>query len=183
MKTFLLALGLAIVIGLGAVWLCATTSPQPVNGGTKAAGRAVTFTTVDNGQYGQLLTDKTYSGHFVRTDDPTLSYLIISDIVAWRSFWFANQGHSSQPTDPPQVNFSKDTIVAVILGPSGGASTVRVTNVLDYQTYIQVSLDHVVDEHQSASLSVITHPYQIISIPNTAKPISLAIRRVSSKGE
>jgi hypothetical protein len=184
MKALLLTLGLAIIVGLGAVWLYAaplhrTSSPTPAVA-PRQTGRPVPFTTLDKGQYSRLLSVLPSSSDLVlRTDDPAVFYLIISDRSTWQHIWSTNQGLAHN--DLPEINFTNNTIVVIILGPSGGAAGVNITAVSAYPDHIELSLDHIIDEHASPSLAVITHPYQIVSLPKLDKPLSLVVRRLSSK--
>ena len=184
MKTSLLALGFTVLLGLGAVWLFATVSPQNASTAPTSAqrqtGKQVAFMTLDKGQYSQLLSVLPSSSDLIwSTDDPAVSYLIISDHSKWQDIWSANQGRAHK--DFPEIDFSNNTVVVVILGPSGGAGGVKITAVSAYPDHTQLSLDHMIDEHASPSLAIITHPYQIISLPKLNKPLVLVVRRLPSK--
>jgi hypothetical protein len=170
----------AFLLLAGPVWLLAQ----------RQAGRPVPFTTPDKGQYSQfsqLLCGMPSSSDLpLRTHDRAGFSLAISDISdrrVWQQIRSANQRHSYVAhNDPPQINFSNSIIVAIILGPSGGASEVNITAVSGYPDHMGLSLDRSMDEHTSPSLAIISHPYQIVSLPKLDKPLSTKVRHLSSKG-
>ncbi len=108
---------------------------------------------------------------------PGEEHLVINDQQTWLSTLtqvFCSGANYCPPA--PQIDFANHTVLAVFQGmkPSGGYG-LNITQVEDTDSQVVVT---VVERVPGALCYVtlgITHPYQIVQIPKTQKPVDFAI--------
>ncbi len=93
--------------------------------------------------------------------------LVFSDQNAWETHYKA--AHSN---NVPQVDFTKETVLAVYMGtkPTNGYS-VEIKEVRNFPPLLEVLVQTSGPQKGKMYLQVITHPYHIVKIEKTSKPI------------
>jgi len=96
----------------------------------------------------------------------------VSDSGLWRDLWFAMTANRIEPPDPPEVDFSRETVVVLILGerPTGGYA-VTIAAVVERRDEVEVVIDVITPEADAIVTQALTTPYYVAAIPVAAKPV------------
>lgn len=90
----------------------------------------------------------------------------ITNESAWVEFWAVHGSKQSPPPERPAVDFSKERVVAVLLGEKpNGCWAVRTGNVTTQAQHTAVEVITYAAGPEMACASVVTTPFDIIAIP------------------
>lgn len=115
------------------------------------------FETIDKGSY---------SGHQTRKD-----YFIRND-VSWKGLWEITFGIYTPKHESPEINFSKDMVIAVYMGmQTTGGYGIEIKKILENKK----SIDVLVEEHSPKPgfmyTQALTRPYHIVKTDMSKKKV------------
>jgi hypothetical protein len=115
------------------------------------------------------LADGAYSG----IASPT--QVVLRNAAEWETFWQQHTGNVTPPPAPPQVDFSRETVIAVVLGtrPTGGYA-VRIVAVDPPAAPGEALVVRVEDSSPPPGTIVtqaLTSPFHIVTIPRWDGPV------------
>lgn len=91
---------------------------------------------------------------------------VIDDPEEWAEFWEVHTQDQMPGEDRPEVDFSSERVVAVLLGERpNGCHHVRITNVTQEEGRTGVTLTQYVPTPGAVCTDVIVHPYHFIAVP------------------
>jgi len=101
---------------------------------------------------------------------------VIKDEATWAATWDSIVANQLEPEPIPQVDFNQYILLAHFMGqrPTSGYE-VEFTDVLEEDNNISATVREVSPGSNCTVSQVITAPYDVIVIPKTYKPISVAI--------
>lgn len=90
---------------------------------------------------------------------------VVTDNASWQKFWREHTKISSEPPEPPAVNFTDRFVAAVFLGmrPSGGYG-VNVTGVVIEDGRYRVHYEEIAPGGGCAAPAVVTHPHVFMEL-------------------
>jgi hypothetical protein len=98
----------------------------------------------------------------VEVKQPSLFY--IDEPGAWVSLWKQHQS-IRQPQQPIRtVDFESHAVVMVVLGPSGGGTSVEINGVRLEESRLLVSASRLIPAVGCKVIAVVTRPYHIVEI-------------------
>lgn len=103
---------------------------------------------------------------------------VVTDNTSWQEFWREHTRISSEPPEPPAVNFTDRFVAAVFLGmrPSGGYG-VNVTRVVVEDDRFRIHYEEIAPGRGCAAAAVVTHPHAILELvrrPDVGTDVELA---------
>ncbi len=109
------------------------------------------------------------SGHNDYSDQ---KMYVIKNNSEWISLWGIVYSTLIPQPDIPTINFENEMIIAVFQGnlPSGGYN-IRITQILEKENYIEVSVKETIPPEGSTTIAVITSPYHIVKTERTDKEV------------
>lgn len=100
------------------------------------------------------------------------SQMVIDNSEQWINFWQQHTSNAEPPPPVPQVDFSRDSIVAVFAGekPTGGYSIEILSaetsgSQIQERSVIAITVQHCQPEPGDFVTEALTYPYHIIRIP------------------
>lgn len=107
--------------------------------------------------------EKGWHSNYTKQDN-----LVFNDQNTWETHYKA--AHSD---NVPQVDFTKETVLAVYMGTRPNNSySVKIKEVENFPPSIDVLIQTSGPQKGKMYLQVITHPYHIVKIEKTSKPIN-----------
>lgn len=97
--------------------------------------------------------------------------LVITDEAKWSAFWDEHRGYvlggpDAAPAQAPEVDFSKERVVAAMLGERGNAChAIRASNATSDGRVTTIEITSYGPEPGMACASVVTHPFHIVALP------------------
>lgn len=90
---------------------------------------------------------------------------VVTDSASWQEFWHEHTRISSEPPEPPAVNFTDRFVAAVFLGmrPSGGYG-INVTGVVVEDGRYRIHYEEIAPGRGCATPAVVTHPHAILEL-------------------
>lgn len=133
-------------------------------GGNDAPGRTTVlpFRVLDEGPY---------------SDFQQETQQIITNESEWTALWQSLKSDFVLPGSPlpptPAIDFTRQTVIAVFMGYQVSQSIISVSNIEEKTDEVVVN---VLEEPNSGTGGIITHPYQVIAIPRTDKLIRFQVQ-------
>jgi len=147
MRKSILTLVLTVLIG-------GCNNPPP------ATSHDVRFRVLDEGQTSGLTQQK---------------FLTFHNEADFASFW--NIHSNGNLSNMPKVNFNRKMVIAAFLGERRtGGYAVRIENIVELETMLQVEVLVTKPEPGSERTMMITQPYTVVELPQTKKHIDYTFR-------
>ena len=103
--------------------------------------------------------------------------LTISDNETWETLWTDMESIHSHPADLPEINFTRDIIIAVFQGERGSSGYwTNITRIIMNNTNYVVYVDEIHPGDGCVLLAVMTYPYHIVKISDL--PLNLPVQFV-----
>jgi hypothetical protein len=104
--------------------------------------------------------------------------LVVRDAGTWEAMWRRITANHGEPPPPPEVPFEREMVLLASMGaqPSGGYR-IRIERVLDEGEALEAHVVHVSPGPRCGAIAAITHPVDIVRIPDFDKPVRWVIRR------
>ncbi len=93
---------------------------------------------------------------------------VITSQDEWKTFWETHEENRTDKSDPPEVDFSSERVVAVVLGERpNGCYSVKVTDVEPDQQSgeTRVNVTEKVPSPDAVCPQVIVHPFHFVAVP------------------
>lgn len=122
----------------------------------------------------QLLFDGNQAGRWgqVRSDSG-VDFLLMQNYAQWFYVWNHRVGNAitSEPSNdvPPEVDFSKDMVLAVAIGAGTTGVRLQVQEIWDYGSYLLVNLQRQIPQ---VAGQMLTYPYQLVKISAVSVPLT-----------
>lgn len=144
-------------------------------GGGDNNTKEITFNVIEEGYF------SAYSQSGNTIDTPEL--IIIKNQNDFDTFWNYHTSNSIPQPTIPSINFGEEIVLVLIdhIEPSGGYS-VEITTIVEYEDLVYVNAIKSIPEN-CISATVMTQPYQIVSIPTTPKTIELSLSVFTGCGD
>lgn len=112
----------------------------------------------------------------------TAGYYLYRDEAAWKGFW--DTMNTAVGVTEPEIDFSKEMVLVVFAGaqPSGGHEIV-VQRVEDRTDKLAVQVQQLHPGPKCITASAITHPYDVVALPQSEKPVELITTNVERSCE
>jgi hypothetical protein len=102
--------------------------------------------------------------------------LVIQDSQAWIDLWNQHMLFMVEPLPVPEVDFSKDMIVAVFMGVvNTGGYSLHINEVVETDSVIVVKMERTEPGPTCIVPQVLTQPYHMIQITRTEKPVTFEV--------
>jgi hypothetical protein len=103
--------------------------------------------------------------------------LVVRDARMWEAMWRRITANHGEPPPPPEVMFGREMLLIAAMGaqPSGGYR-IRIERVLDEGDALEAHVVHVSPGPRCGAIAAITHPVDIVRIPESDKPVRWLIR-------
>ncbi|MFX1483908.1 MAG: protease complex subunit PrcB family protein [Promethearchaeota archaeon] len=103
--------------------------------------------------------------------------LAIRDNETWKTLWTEMESIQLHPADLPEVNFTREMIIAVFQGERGSSGYwTNITRITMTDTYYVVYVDEIHPGDNCVTLAVMTYPYHIVKISDV--PLNLPVQFV-----
>ncbi len=100
------------------------------------------------------------------------AYYVIQDTETWSGVWNQHVQFMVYPAPPPEINFSKYTVIAVFMGEvRTGGYAIRVYDIVDAGASMIVKVEKTEPGPRCIVTQALTQPYHIVQIAKTDKPI------------
>lgn len=107
----------------------------------------------------------------------TRNNLTIRDDETWETLWTEMESIHSHPADLPEINFTREMIIAVFQGKRGSSGYwTTITRIIMTNAYYVVYVDEIHPGESCGTLAVITYPYHIVKISDL--PLNLPVQFV-----
>ncbi len=105
-------------------------------------------------------------GAFSSIQDPRQE--VVKDQASWEKFWAAHTVRTRDPKRCPEVDFSKEMVIAVTLGKqrSGGYS-VEITEVKPSHAKLSITVTTTKPVKGRMSIQALTAPYHLVAVPKS----------------
>lgn len=101
--------------------------------------------------------------------------LAIRDNETWETLWTEMESIQSHPADLPEVNFTREMIIAVFQGERGSSGYwTNITRIIMTDTHYVVYVDEIHPGENCVLLAVMTYPYHIVKISDL--PLNLPVQ-------
>ena len=113
-----------------------------------------------------IISRSSYGGHTEEKE------YVIKDNTEWTNFWGVAYSSLSPQPEIPAINFEEEMVIAVFQGirPSGGYS-IKITQILEKENFIEVSVEETIPSPGSATVTVITNPSHIVKTERSDKEV------------
>ncbi|MDH5633292.1 MAG: hypothetical protein OEZ10_09925 [Gammaproteobacteria bacterium] len=153
------------LIGLAAIFLmsCNDSDNSGVGNGVGNIDLPeIAFTVVEEGYYSQY-------GNSVTA--PIL--LVYDNQPDFDAFWAMHKSGVYPPSPAPAVDFSVDRVLVVMDSIEGSSGyTLTIQRIVDSGSILSVYASKVIPGSGCFALTILTQPYQIVTIPTTSQAIS-----------
>lgn len=159
-----------LVVAVSAsVWLMA--SPRERSHGYRSD--EISFVTVAQGRFGRIgFGPIPPANNRSNSDEAGNFHYTLRDMTELQAFLRAN-ADETQTFDGSSIDFEKFMLVSIVLGPSGGATSINVGPVRS--GIGQITVLGQVRPLCEVSITVITTPYVIIQIPRSSATVDVAL--------
>lgn len=137
----------------------AASTPAPTGGGNASSGEGpLARRTLAAGQG---------SGH------EEAARLVIEDEAAWARFWETHGSTSIPAPERPEVDFSREVVVAPMLGTKSNTCwAVRVTGATAEASRVVVEVTTYEPPRGAFCGMAMTQPHHVVALPRTGKPVT-----------
>jgi hypothetical protein len=162
MKKPSLVIALMLVVGIAA-----TMAALPLR------NHRVSFTTVARGVHSVLMEKQLAAGPL--TGSPY--QIVIKDQLSWEKLWIENSKSLVPTSNPslPRIDFSKEMVAIIILGPSGGSDEVEIEEIVRRNETLEIKIVKIVTAPSAIVAQVITTPYHMVKLPRFDTPVRFLI--------
>ena len=98
-------------------------------------------------------------------------YYVVNTQKEWEHVWMKHT-HTAAQSNPPQVDFSKYTVIAVFMGQySTGGCKIRVREIIDTGLSVIVRVERTHPGKGCIVIEALTQPYHIVMVEKISKPV------------
>ena len=104
-------------------------------------------------------------------------YFVINDQEAWSAVWNnAKSGSTCGVLIPPEIDFTKETVLAVFMGQKGPDYSIEIKNVIESENKTYVQVEEIGENYSpgKVSLPVVAIPYHFVKTQKLTKPLEFS---------